>query len=432
MTDSLLVQPVARPVEGDVRVPGSKSITNRALMLAALADGTSHLEGALFSDDTHYMSEALRQLQIPVRADAENELFEVDGQGRVPAQSAELFVGNSGTSARFLTALVALGNGTFRLDGVERMRQRPIRDLLSALQQLGVDARDDLGSGCLPVTVRADGLRGGRCTMRGDASSQFLSALLMAAPLSENGIEITIEGDLFSIPYIEITLRMMQQWGAQVLHEQMRRFHVPGAQKYRAQNYGIEPDASGASYFWAAAALTGGRGRVFGIGENSLQGDAAFVDVLEKMGCAVVRGADFIEVRGPQKLRGVDVDMNAISDTVMTLAAIAPFADAPVNIRNVGHIRHKETDRIHAVVTELRRLGVRVEERADGLTIFPASALQTARVETYDDHRMAMSFAITGLKSPGVTILDPGCVAKTFPDFFERLGKLCGMAQKEK
>jgi 3-phosphoshikimate 1-carboxyvinyltransferase len=432
MTDSLLVQPVARPVEGDVRVPGSKSITNRALMLAALADGTSHLEGALFSDDTHYMSEALRQLQIPVRADAENELFEVDGQGRVPAQSAELFVGNSGTSARFLTALVALGNGTFRLDGVERMRQRPIRDLLSALQQLGVDARDDLGSGCLPVTVRADGLRGGRCTMRGDASSQFLSALLMAAPLSENGIEITIEGDLFSIPYIEITLRMMQQWGAQVLHEQMRRFHVPGAQKYRAQNYGIEPDASGASYFWAAAALTGGRGRVFGIGENSLQGDAAFVDVLEKMGCAVVRGADFIEVRGPQKLRGVDVDMNAISDTVMTLAAIAPFADAPVNIRNVGHIRHKETDRIHAVVTELRRMGVRVEERADGLTIFPASALQTARVETYDDHRMAMSFAITGLKSPGVTILDPGCVAKTFPDFFERLGKLCGMAQKEK
>lgn len=430
MTDSLLIQPVVRPVQGALRVPGSKSITNRALLLAALADGPSRLEGALFSDDTHYMSEALRALGIPVRADAGAELFEVEGAGgRIPATTAELFVGNSGTSARFLTALLALGNGPYRVDGVERMRQRPIGDLLSALQQLGVNARDELGTGCLPVVVESRGLRGGKTTMRADASSQFLSALLMVAPLGETDTEIEIAGELFSKPYIEITLRMMRDWGAQVQHDEMRRFHIPGGQSYRAQNYQIEPDASGASYFWAAAAATGGRVRVEGIGQDTLQGDAAFVDVLAGMGCIVDKGPNYIEVESTSPLRGVDVDMNAISDTVMTLAAIAPFAEGPVSINNVGHIRHKETDRIHAVVTELNRLGVLVEEREDGLTIHPAKQLQPAHIETYDDHRMAMSFAITGLKAPGVTILDPGCVAKTFPDFWQRLDALCANAR---
>ncbi len=430
MTDSLLIQPVTRPVNGNVRVPGSKSITNRALILAALADGISHLEGALFSDDTLYMSESLRSLGIAVEADASAESFEVEGRGgRIPAGTAQLFVGNSGTASRFLTALCALGSGPYCLDGVPRMRARPIRDLLSALQQLGVAARDENGTGCLPVVVESQGWRGGKTTMRGDVSSQFLSALLMVAPLSQNGIEIEIEGELFSKPYIEITLRMMQQWGAVVEHDEMCRFRIPGGQKYRAQTYVIEPDASGASYFWAAAAITGGRVRVEGIGNAALQGDAAFVDVLEQMGCEVERGDDFIEVRGVQQLRGVNVDMNAISDTVMTLAAIAPFADGPVNIHNVAHIRHKETDRIHALVTELRRLGVTVDERPDGLTIHPANQLKPARIETYDDHRMAMSFAITGLRAPGVEILDPGCVAKTFPDFFQRLDKLCANAR---
>ncbi len=430
MTDSLLIKPVLRPIEGLVRVPGSKSITNRALLLAALADGPSRLEGALFSDDTHYMGESLRHLGISVRADAEEELFEVQGQGGIlPSSEAELFVGNSGTSARFLTALLALGQGTFHIDGVPRMRERPIGDLLSALQQMGADARDDNGTDCLPITVRANGLKGGQVVMRAAKSSQPLSALLMVAPLCANDVEIEIEGELFSQPYIEITLRMMQQWGIEVSHENLRHFSIRGGQKYRAQNYNIEPDASGASYFWAAAAVTGGRVRVLGIGKEALQGDAAFVDVLEKMGCAVEKGDDYIEVRGPQQLRGVDVDMNAISDTVMTLAAIAPFADSPTTIRNIGHIRHKETDRIHAIVSELRRLGVQVEEGEDSLTIHPRSQLRAAQIETYEDHRIAMSFAITGLVTPGVEILDPGCVAKTFPDFFARLDALCASAR---
>lgn len=430
MTDSLSMQPVVRPVNGALRVPGSKSITNRALLLAALADGASRLEGALFSDDTHYMSESLRQMGIPVVANADAEWFEVIGQGGVlPANQADLFVGNSGTSARFLTALLALGSGTFHIDGVERMRQRPIGDLLSALQQLDVDIRDENGTGCLPLTIRANGLKGGKVKMHAAKSSQPLSALLMAAPLSDEGVEIDIEGELFSQPYIEITLRMMQQWGAEVSHENLRRFHIPGRQKYYSQNYSIEPDASGASYFWAVAAVMGGSVRVDGIGKNALQGDAAFVDVLEKMGCKVEKSDDFIEVCGPEKLRGIDVDMNAISDTVMTLAAIAPFADSPTTIRNIGHIRHKETDRIHAVVTELRRLGVSVEESEESIQIQPQSQLKPAKIETYDDHRMAMSFAITGIKSPGVEILDPGCVSKTFPDFFVRLDALCANAR---
>jgi 3-phosphoshikimate 1-carboxyvinyltransferase len=309
------------------------------------------------------------------------------------------------------------------------MRERPIGELLDVLKQLGVEAHDELGTGCLPLEVRSAGWHGGKVTMRAEKSSQPLSGLLMVAPLAENGLEIEIAGELFSQPYIEITTRMMEQWGTTLTHENLRHFQIPGKQSYRAQTYRIEPDASGASYFWAAAAATGGSVRVEGIGQGALQGDAAFVDVLEQMGCAVTRGADFIEVRGVAHLKGVDVDMNGISDTVMTLAAIAPFADGPVNIRNVAHIRHKETDRIAAVVTELRRLGVTVDERADGLTVHPTSVLRPAHIETYDDHRMAMSFAITGLRAPGVQILNPGCVAKTFPDFFQRLDALCAEAR---
>jgi 3-phosphoshikimate 1-carboxyvinyltransferase len=256
--------------------------------------------------------------------------------------------------------------------------------------------------------------------MRAEKSSQPLSGLLLVAPLAENGIEISIEGELFSRPYIDITIRMMEQWGSTLEHQNLLHFQIPGQQKYRAQTYVIEPDASGASYFWAAAAVTGGRARVEGIGRGSLQGDA---------GCAVQRGEDYIEVRGPANLRGVDVDMNAISDTVMTLAAIAPFADGPTNIHNVAHIQHKESERISNTVRELQRLGVRVDERHDGMTIYPATQLQAAQIETYRDHRMAMSFAVTGLRSPGVTILDPGCVAKTFPDFFARLDALCANAR---
>jgi 3-phosphoshikimate 1-carboxyvinyltransferase len=426
MTDSLLILPASGPVCGEVVVPGSKSITNRALIMAALADAESTLNGALFSDDTGYMAESLRRLGISVEEDEPAQRLHVKGTGgRIPAAEAELFVGNAGTAARFLTALCALGNGTYHIDGVARMRQRPIADLLDGLNQLGVDARSDLGNGCPPLTVVSEGLRGGRLEMKADVSSQYLTAILLAAPGSAGGVEIEIRGELASRPYIEMTIRMMDQWGVTAdIDQSFRRFRIPGGEPYRAQAYRVEPDASSASYFFAAAAVTGGKVRIPGIGKWSLQGDARFVDVLAEMGCVVEKGPDFIEVEGAETLRGVDVDMNGISDTVMTLATIAPFAETPTTIRNVEHIRYKETDRLSAVTAELKRLGVKVEERRDGLTIYPAESLNPAEIETYDDHRMAMSFAVTGLRSPGVAIKDPGCVSKTFPDFFQRLDRL--------
>lgn len=440
MTDCVLpetieIQPVDHPVNATVRVPGSKSITNRALLLSSLADGTSRIEGALFSDDTRYMSDALNALSIPVRADESQSAFEVDGQaGVIPAHSADLFLGNAGTATRFLTAAVALGHGDYRIDGVDRMRSRPIADLLDALSELGVDARSEMETGCPPVLIHAHGLRGGSTRLRGDTSSQFLSALLMIAPLSREGVVIEIVGPLASRPYVALTLRMMEQWSDGLKYEEQDpknlpedlsyRCAIPGGQSYGARQYSVEPDASTASYFFAAAAATCGRARVEGLGAASLQGDIRFVDVLRDMGCEIEQTATYTEVRGPTTLHGVDVDMNAISDTVMTLAAIAPFADSPTTIRNVANIRVKETDRIHAVATELRRLGVVVLEHKDGLTIQPAASLNPAEIQTYDDHRIAMSFAITGLRSPGVVIRDPACVAKTVPDFYTRFQAL--------
>lgn len=433
--DSIAIQPVQRPVDAAVTVPGSKSITNRALLLAALAGGHSRIEGALFSDDTRYLAEALNRLGIPMHADEARCIFEVEGKGgAIPRESADLFLGNSGTSTRFITAALALGHGDYRVDGVSRMRERPIADLLGALRQLGVDASSELGTGCPPVRVRANGLRGGRTRLRGDASSQFLSALLMAAPLSRDGVEIEIIGPLASRPYVDMTLRMMAQWSDGLEYDVTDtqgaadgisfRCRIEGGQAYRSRTYRVEPDASSASYFFAAAAVTGGRVRVEGIGRDALQGDIRFVDVLREMGCAVVQTETCTEVRGPDRLRGVNVDMNAISDTVMTLAAIAPFASSTTTIRNVANIRVKETDRLRATATELRRLGVEVQELADGLVIQPALSLRPAEIETYEDHRMAMSFAVTGLASPGVVIRDPGCVAKTVPDFFTRFQAL--------
>ena len=424
------------PVTGRVTVPGSKSITNRALLLAALADGFSQIEGALFSDDTRYMAEALNRLGIMVHADEQNCVYQVEGGGgSIPVPAADLFMGNAGTATRFITAALALGHGDYRVDGVTRMRQRPIADLLYALQQLGVDAVAELGTGCPPVRVRANGFRGGKTVLRGDASSQFLSALLMVSPLSANGVEIGIVGPLASRPYVDMTLRMMRQWSEglryKVTDDERRppggitfRCRLEGGQRYLAQAYRVEPDASAASYFFAAAAVTGGRARVDGLGRGSLQGDLAFVDVLRQMGCFVEQTEAYTEVRGPEKLRGVDVDMNAISDTAMTLAAIAPYASSPTTIRNVANIRLKETDRIHAVAMELQRLGVDVRELDDGLVIQPAASLKPEAIETYDDHRMAMSFSVTGLRTPGIVILNPACVSKTVPDFYTRFSAL--------
>lgn len=422
----LALLPVNRPVDADVDLPGSKSYTNRALILAALAGGRSVISSALFSDDTRYMAESLRRLGIEVEEDARSSSFVVHGRsGKIPATRADLFVGNSGTTARFITAMVALGHGEYVVDGVERMRRRPIAPLLDALTQLGVDSESVHGTGCPPVRVRAHGLDGGQVRLAGDTSSQYFSALLMVAPVTPRGLTIEVEGDLVSKPYIDLTAGSMRAFGALMRNDGYRSFHVPGGQAYGARDYAVEPDASGASYFFALAAATGGRIRVRNLGAGSAQGDVHFVDVLEQMGCTVIREPAAVEVRGPSRLRGVEVDMVAISDTVPTLAAIAPLAGEPVTIRNVAHIRHKETDRIAAVVTELRRLGVEVAEHSDGMTIQP-SAVSPGMVETYDDHRMAMSFAVLGSVVRGIVIRDPACVAKTFPDFFERLRRATG------
>jgi 3-phosphoshikimate 1-carboxyvinyltransferase len=419
----IVIQPwLGDPPRNVVRVPGSKSLTNRALIVAALAEGPSVLAGALDSEDTRVMVEALRTLQIAVKHDRATCQIAIEGcGGSIPAHSAALHVANSGTSLRFLTALLATGHGTFQLDGGPRMRQRPISDLLQALDALGCRARSDHGTGCPPVTIEADGLRGGHASIKGDVSSQFLSGLLMALPNAQAPTTIELDGVLVSQPYVAMTLAVMEAFGVAVANDEFHRFEVK-PQRYRCRTYAIEPDASAASYFFALAAITGGEITVSGLGATSIQGDMAFVEVLERMGCSVVREPTSTTIKGGA-LCGIDIDMNAISDTVMTLAVVALFARGSTRIRNVSHIRHKESDRIAALATELCKLGARVEEQADGLVIDPPAPenVHGARIATYDDHRMAMSFALAGLRIPGVTILDPGCVAKTYPGFWDDL-----------
>lgn len=427
MSDALEIRPLTRPVDATVTIPGSKSYTNRALGMAALAEGRSILRGALFSDDTRHMSDALRRLSIEVSADEGEDRFEVAGcAGRIPASEAELFVGNSGTSARFLTSVAALGRGTYVIDGVARMRERPIQDLLDGLRALGVRVRTRHDNGCPPVIVEADGIAGGKARMAGGTSSQYFTSILLAAPYARRDVEVEVIGDLVSKPYVDMTLAGMKDFGVEVWRDGYERFRVRAGQGYKGRVYDVEPDASNASYFFAAAALTGGRVRVMRLNLASAQGDVHFVDALERMGCRVEAGQDFIEVRGPERLRGIEVDMNAMPDLAQTLAALAPFAEGSTTIRNVGSMRIKETDRIAAAVTELRKLGVQAVELPDGLVIHPAERLLPATIDTYDDHRMAMSFALVGLKVEGVVINDPGCVSKTFPGYFEKLEELRG------
>uniref|UniRef100_A0A7C4QXV6 3-phosphoshikimate 1-carboxyvinyltransferase n=1 Tax=Schlesneria paludicola TaxID=360056 RepID=A0A7C4QXV6_9PLAN len=427
MEQPLEIRPVVRPVVGAVRPPGSKSLTNRALILAALADGVSELSGVLQCRDTEVMVDSLRRLGLRVDAQPEHATLRVFGQGgRIPARQAELYLENSGTSIRFLTALCGVGEGRFRLDGNARMRQRPIGELLAALNRLGVHAFSEAGTDCPPVIVETRGLVGGTTALDPRLSSQYLSALLMAAPAARHSVEIRLEGPLVSEPYIDMTLGVMARFGVTVDHSRPGIFRIE-PQPYRASAYDIEPDASAASYFFAAAAITGGEVTVHGLTQYALQGDVRFVDLLEQMGCHVAWDDKAVTVRGGP-LRGIDVDMNAISDTAPTLAAVAVFAEGPTTIRNVAHMRHKETDRIAAVVAELRRLGLHVDEFPDGMTIHPAPP-QPAVIHTYDDHRMAMSFALVGLRAPGIHITDPGCTSKTYPEFFRDLERLCAPAR---
>jgi 3-phosphoshikimate 1-carboxyvinyltransferase len=375
------------------------------------------------------MNAALRELGFEIGECSDNDqpikTYRVLGTGgRIPAIEADLFCANSGTTIRFLTALSTLGHGSFRLDGVPRMRERPIGDLIDALNQLGGNVSSELGNGCPPVVVHANGLPGGSAIVGGDISSQFLSGLLMAAPAAKSRVEISIDGPLVSRPYVNMTLAVMRAFGIKVdTDAELNRFEI-APQSYIACDYTVEPDASAASYFWAVAAVTRGEVTVEGLSRASLQGDVAFVDCLERMGCDVRYDTNSITVIG-RELRGIETDMNDISDTVQTLAVVALFATGPTTIRNVAHIRHKETDRIAAVVSELRKLGAKVVEHDDGLTIEPAQ-LHGETVETYNDHRMAMSFALAGLRIPAVRIANPACVEKTYPEFFNDLARLVG------
>lgn len=425
MSDSVLIQPLARPIDAVVPVPGSKSITNRALLIAGLAAGPSLLRGMLFSDDTRYMAEALATLGLAVETDSEAETARVQGgNGQFPNASADLYVGNSGTTMRFLTAGLAVANGSYRVDGNRRMRERPIGPLITALNQLGSSVRSQEANDCPPVQVEAAGLRGGACSMDGGQSSQYFSAIMMAAPYAETDVVMQVEGDLVSKPYMEITAAVMADFGVSVEMDRVdwKTFRIAAGQRYQGRDYQIEPDASNASYFFAAAAATGGRVEVRGLGSRSTQGDLNFVRALEQMGAMVEQTESSTTVTGPANgnLRGITIDMNAMSDTAQTLAAIAPFADGPTTITGIAHNRHKETDRIADLATELRRIGQSVTEFEDGLTVIPAP-VTPARIKTYDDHRMAMSFGVTGLRASGIEILDPGCTAKTFPDYFDRL-----------
>jgi 3-phosphoshikimate 1-carboxyvinyltransferase len=425
---SLDIPPCSGPITGSIRPPGSKSITNRALVCAALAAGESRLVGALDSQDTRVMVAGLEALGIGIRADWQRGEIGVTGcGGSIPAATAAIDCAASGTTIRFLSAVCGLGHGTYRLDGTPRMRKRPIGDLLESLGSLGVDAAAESAGGCPPVVITSRGLAGGTTHVAGNVSSQFASGLAMVGPCTREGLTLEFTGRLVSLPYLAMTRRVMESFAArcEAVDERTWRIDPTG---YRGVAYDIEPDASAASYFAAAAAITGGSVRIAGLGRGSMQGDIGFCDALERMGCTVrwQEGHDAGVIVAGRATRGIDIDMNAISDTVPTLAVVALFADGPTTIRNVAHIRDKETDRIGDLVTELRKLGATVDEQPDGFVVRPA-AMHGAHIATYDDHRMAMSLALAGLRIPGVRILDPACVGKTFPDYWGRLGDLAGI-----
>ncbi|MFF4210942.1 3-phosphoshikimate 1-carboxyvinyltransferase [Streptomyces sp. NPDC001796] len=402
-----------------VEIPGSKSITARALFLAAAADGVTTLVRPLRSDDTEGFAEGLRTLGY--RVGQTPEAWHVDGRPQGPAVTeADVYCRDGATTARFLPALAATGHGTYRFDASPQMRRRPLGPLTRALRDLGVRLRHEEAEGRHPLTVEAAGVAGGEVVLDAGQSSQYLTALLLLGPLTDQGLRITVT-DLVSAPYVDITVAMMRAFGAEVRREGDVFVVPPGG--YRATTYAIEPDASTASYFFAAAAVTGGEVTVPGLGSGALQGDLGFVDVLRRMGAEVEVAADRTTVRGTGESRGLTVTMRDISDTMPTLAAIAPFASGPVRIEDVANTRVKECDRLEACAENLRRLGVGVVTGPDWIEIAPGAPVGTD-IKTYGDHRIAMSFAVTGLRVPGISFDDPGCVRKTFPDFHEVFAEL--------
>ncbi len=420
--DLIEMKPCSR-VRGTVPIPSSKSYTNRALLIAALADGDSRLKAPLISDDTRYMEEALKQFGIPV--DLQDNAFLISGRGgALQAPEGEIFVGNAGTTLRFLTTFAALAPGITRLTGDPRMQERPVGDLLDCLAQMKVEARSVRGNGCPPLEIRGGSVPGGDIRLRGDKSSQYLTSILLSAPYFQNPTTLHILGELTSRSYADITLDIMRTFGVDVENEGYHTFRVPAGRTYRAQTYAIEGDWSSASYFLAAAAVTGGEVTLTHLNPQSVQGDAGFLQVLTKMGCWGEQKQGKIHLRG-NPLRGITINMNNMPDTVQSLAVTALFAEGDTTITGIGNLRIKETDRIEALARELSRLGAQVKAGDDYLVIRPGS-YSGCEIDTYHDHRMAMSFAVAGLKIPGLQIKNPSCVEKSFPDFFDRFRSLCG------
>jgi 3-phosphoshikimate 1-carboxyvinyltransferase len=425
---------------GTVRLPGSKSISNRVLLLAALAEGETRVDNLLASDDTRVMLDALAKLGVGLERGEGTCLIKgiggtpgTQGGGVFPVKQADLFLGNAGTAVRPLTAALALSGGEYRVDGVARMHERPIGDLVDGLRQIGAQIDYELKDGFPPLRIHPATIRvSAPIRVRGDVSSQFLTALLMTLPLVSSGgpVVVEIEGELISKPYIEITMRLMERFGVSVGRDDWARFTIPANARFKSPGrIAVEGDASSASYFLAAGAIGGGPLRVEGVGHTSIQGDVRFADALARMGANVSVGDDWIEVRGVENENGrltpIDMDFNLIPDAAMTIAVAALFADGTSTLRNIASWRVKETDRLAAMATELRKVGATVEEGADYLKVTPPARLSAgAEIDTYDDHRMAMCFSLVSLAGVPVTINDPRCVGKTFPDYFDRFAEV--------
>lgn len=417
------VQTVGR-IDANITVPGSKSLTQRALIAAALAEGESILHGPLVSEDTEYSSNALHQLGVGI---IHGEKWRIQGNGgKIGASARSIFLGNNGTATRFLTSVVSLGTSSFTIDGDKRMYERPIEPLMAALRGWGVDLKSIHGTGCPPLLINSAGLEGGATVLPEGKSSQYLSSLLLVAPYARKTAELRVEGEVLSKPYVIMTLDVMSSFGINVeCSTDLTYFKIPTG-CYKAQEYFIEGDASNASYFWAAAAITGGKVTVDNVPVPSLQGDAMLVPLLGRMGCEVSIEGKGITVTAGDKLVGITVNMGGMPDVVPTLAVVAAFAEGTTVIENIAHLRIKECDRLTAVVTELKKMGADVEERPDSMIIHGdgGKSLHGATIETYSDHRMAMSMAVAGLKVPGVVITGEDCVAKSFPDFWQRFALL--------
>jgi 3-phosphoshikimate 1-carboxyvinyltransferase len=414
-------------LDATVKIPGSKSITHRALIAAALADGNSMLKSFLSSEDTLYTLNALREMGVEIAIDGDD--VSVSGNGGVFggfSEKKEIFLGNSGTSYRLLLSVAALANREFVFTGSSRMYERPIVDLVAALNRLGANISFIEKEGYPPVAIKASGIKGGKVSVPGNISSQYISSLLLAGPYTSEGIEIDVKMGLVSRPYVDLTLDVMKSFGVETTHEEYQRFRIPSENHYKSRLFTIEGDVSSASYFWGAAAVTGGTVITDNIHPlATVQGDIAFLDILDEMGCSIGRSEDSVMVKGGT-LKGVEVDMESMPDMVPTLAAVALFAEGKTVIRNVRHLRYKESDRIGDTALELRRIGAKIEEKEDGLIIHGGQKLAGSEIDPHKDHRLAMSLAVAGLRVPGIKITDEKCVDKSFPSFWEMWSKLAG------